>query len=173
VQIRAAAVAARGDVLLVLHADGLLEQGVTERIIAALTADREAAGGCCGMRFRDSIPSQGIVAALNNLRASVTGISFGDQAQFVRAEALRRIGGFPDLMLMEDVELSLRLKPVGGAVYLGSGVTASGRRWQTVSFLRNLCMVVGLFLRYLFERRFGRKPDEGWYYRRYYGSNVQ
>jgi hypothetical protein len=76
-------------------------------------------------------------------------------------------------MLMEDVELSLRLKAVGGSLYLGPGVTASGRRWQPGYFLRNLCMVVGLFLRYLFERRFGWKPDEGWYYRRYYGSNVQ
>jgi rSAM/selenodomain-associated transferase 2 len=172
VQIRAAAEAAIGDVLLILHADSLLDRKGTKRIITALTADREAAGGCFGMRFRDSSPIQGVIAALNNLRAFGTGISFGDQAQFVRVEALRRIGGFPDLMLMEDVELSLRLKSVGGAVYLGPGVTVSSRRWLAGSFLVNLRTVIGLFFRYLFERRLGVRLDEERYYCKYYRSNI-
>jgi hypothetical protein len=112
------------------------------------------------------------IAWLNNLRAMVTGIAFGDQAQFVRAEALRRIGGVPALMLMEDVELSLRLKRIGRAVYLKRGVTVSGRRWQNGSFMRNFLMVVGLFFRYLLKRRLGLNPDERRYYRKYYGSNI-
>ncbi len=112
------------------------------------------------------------IAWLNNLRAMVTGIAFGDQAQFVRAEALRRIGGVPALMLMEDVELSLRLKTAGRVVYLGQGVRASGRRWQQGSFRKNFLMVVGLFFRYLLKRRLGLNPDERRYYRKYYGSNI-
>jgi rSAM/selenodomain-associated transferase 2 len=172
VQVRSAAEAATGDVLLILHADAVLQRGAADRIIEALTADRGAAGGCFGMQFTNSNPAQRIIAVLNNFKAAVTGISFGDQAQFVRATALERIGGFPGIMLMEDVELSLRLKSVGGALYLGPGVTVSGRRWQTGYFLKNLCTVVGLFLRYLLERRLGRKPDEKWYYRKYYRSNI-
>jgi len=46
------------------------------------------------MQFANSNPAQCIIAALNNLKAAATGISFGDQAQFVRAAALERIGGF-------------------------------------------------------------------------------
>jgi len=46
------------------------------------------------------------MATLNNVKAVSTGIAFGDQAQFVRAAALAEIGGFPGLMMMEDVELS-------------------------------------------------------------------
>jgi GT2 family glycosyltransferase len=102
----------------------------------------------------------------------VTGIAFGDQAQFVRAEALRRIGGVPALMLMEDVELSLRLKTAGLLVYLGQGVRASGRRWQQGSFRKNFWMVVGLFFRYLLKRRLSLNPDESRYYRKYYESNI-
>ena len=172
VQVRSAAEAATGDVLLILHADAVLQRGAADRIIEALTADRGAAGGCFGMQFTNSNPAQRIIAVLNNFKAAVTGISFGDQAQFVRAAALERIGGFPGIMLMEDVELSLRLKSVGGALYLGPGVTVSGRRWQTGYFFKNLCTVVGLFFRYLLERRLGRKPDEKWYYRKYYRSNI-
>jgi GT2 family glycosyltransferase len=56
---------------------------------------------------------------------------------------MRRIGCFPDLMLMEDVELSLRLKSAGEAVYLGPGVTASGRRWQAGSFLDHTAFTAG------------------------------
>jgi len=169
VQVRAAAQAAGGDVLLILHADASLHPGATERIVAALSADREAAGGWFAMQFRDSSPGQALIATLNNLRGVATGISFGDQAQFVRADALKRIGGFPDLMLMEDVELSLRLKPVGGCVCLGPGVTVSGRRWQSGSFLANFRMVVGLFFRYLLQRRVDAAIGRGEaYYRKYY-----
>jgi rSAM/selenodomain-associated transferase 2 len=174
VQVRTAAQAARGDVLLILHADAMLRPGGTERIVEALTADREAAGGWFGMQFRDSHPSQTVIAALNNLRGMLTGISFGDQAQFVRADSLKRIGGFPDLMLMEDVELSLRLKSIGGAVYLGPGVTVSGRRWQSGFFLANVRMVVGLFFRYLLERRVGAAIGRGEaYYRKYYPTGSR
>jgi GT2 family glycosyltransferase len=147
----------------------LLHAGATERIVAALTADRGAAGGWFAMQFRDPSPGQAFIANLNNLRGVATGISFGDQAQFVRADALKRIGGFPDLMLMEDVELSLRLKSVGSDVCLGPGVTVSGRRWQSGSLLANVRMVVGLFFRYLVERRVGAAIGRGEvYYRKYY-----
>ena len=172
IQIAAAAQASQGDVLLILHADSVLRAGAAERIISALSAAPDAAGGCFGMTFEGGGLATRWIAWLNNLRAMVTGIAFGDQAQFVRAEALRRIGGVPALMLMEDVELSLRLKTAGRVVYLGQGVRASGRRWQQGSFRKNFLMVVGLFFRYLLKRRLGLNPDERRYYRKYYGSNI-
>ena len=172
IQIAAAAQAAKGDVLLILHADSMLRAGAAEQIIRALSAAPDAAGGCFGMAFEGGGIATRWIASLNNLRAMVTGIAFGDQAQFVRAEALRRIGGVPALMLMEDVELSLRLKSAGRVVYLGQGVRASGRRWQRGSCRRNFLMVVGLFFRYLLKRGLGLNPDERRYYRKYYGSKA-
>jgi rSAM/selenodomain-associated transferase 2 len=168
VQIRAAAETAKGDVLLILHADAVLNRDAPERIIRALAIDRSAPSGCFGMAFAGDSPKRRLIAALNNARAFTTGIGFGDQAQFVRAAALREIEGFPGLMLMEDVELALRMKRLGRPVYLRRGVTVSGRRWQDGSFLKNFRMVVGLFFRYLIERRFGQTTD-GSYYRKYYG----
>ena len=78
------------------------------------------------------------------------------------------MGGFPDLMLMEDVELSLRMKALGGAVYLSPGVTVSGRRWRAGKFIGNIWTVGTLFLRYLLERRLCRTMDEQKYYQKYY-----
>ncbi len=172
IQIAAAAQAAKGDVLLILHADSVLRAGAAKRIIRALSAAPDAVGGCFGMAFEGGgIATRGI-AWLNNLRAMAAGIAFGDQAQFVRSEVLRRIGGVPALMLMEDVELSLRLKRIGRAIYLKEGVTVSGRRWQRGSSGRNFLMVVGLFFRYLLKRRLGLNPDERGYYHKYYRSNM-
>lgn len=171
-QVRAAAETARGDVLLILHADAILDKDAPEQLIRALTADRSAPGGCFGMAFADASPKRRFIAVLNNLRAFTTGIAFGDQAQFVRAAALREVEGFPGMMLMEDVELSLRLKRLGRPVYLKFGVTVSGRRWQCDSFLKNVRMVVGLFFRYLFERRIGLNTDGKTYYRKYYGGKI-
>jgi rSAM/selenodomain-associated transferase 2 len=172
IQIDAAAHIARGDVLLILHADSVLRAGAAERIISGLSAAPDAAGGCFGMAFEGGGIATRWIAWLNNLRAMATGIAFGDQAQFARTEALRRIEGVPALMLMEDVELSLRLKRIGSAVYLKRGVTVSGRRWQHGSLRRNFLMVVGLFFRYLLKRRIGLNPDEGRYYRKYYGMDA-
>jgi len=79
--------------------------------------------------------------------------------------------GFPGLMLMEDVELSLRLKRMGRPVYLRRGVAVSGRRWQDGAFRKNIRLVVGLFFRYLLERRLGQVKD-GSYYQKYYESKI-
>ena len=61
------------------------------------------------------------------------------------------------MMLMEDVELSLRLKEAGRLIFLRDGITVSGRRWQGKGFAGNLMKVFHLFPRYLIERRFCRK----------------
>ena len=171
-QIRAAAQIATGEVLLILHADAVLDKESPGWILRALRADRSAPGGSLAMAFVESGLKRCFIATLNNLRARTTGIAFGDQAQFVRAAALSEIGGFPGLMLMEDVELSLRLKRIRRPLFLKAGVVVSGRRWQDGAFLHKLRLVLGLFFRYLIERRLGLNPDERGYYRKYYGSNI-
>ena len=126
-----------------------------------------AVGGAVGMQFKQKKLRLQVVATLNNLRALLTGVSFGDQAQFFRSEALDAIGGFPSMMLMEDVELSLRLKEVGRLVFLSDGIMVSGRRWQGNRFSYKLMTVFHLFPRYLMERRF-RRTDR--IYRKYYNA---
>ena len=108
---------------------------------------------------------------LNNIRARYMGISFGDQCQFFRRKALDSIGGFPAQMLMEDIELSLRLKAAGTVCFLPRGVAVSRRRWQEKGFVKNFVRVISLTLGYLILRRF--KAGEAVaadFYTRYYGN---
>ena len=155
-QIRKGVESASGDVIVILHADCTVKSGVFKRILKKLESDRYTVGGAVGMQFETNNPKTLVIAFLNNLRTFLTGISFGDQAQFFRTETIAASGGFPSMMLMEDVELSLRLKEVGRLVFLPKGILASGRRWQGNGFSGNLMTVFRLFPRYLIERRFCR-----------------
>jgi hypothetical protein len=61
----------------------------------------------------------------------VTGIATGDQGIFVERGLFGHVGGFPDQPLMEDVELSRRLKRAAGPpLCLRARITTSGRRWE-------------------------------------------
>jgi len=154
-QIKAGTDLATGDVILILHADCVAAKGAFERLIKSLEADAQVIGGAFGMQFKPQNPKTRFIALLNNLRTNLTGISFGDQAQFFRREALGHMDGFPPMMLMEDVELSLRLKEIGRLVFLRDGIVVSDRRWNGSRFAGNLLTVIYLFTRYLIERRWG------------------
>jgi len=163
---------ASGDVIMIMHADSVAQKGVLAGIIKILAASPHTVGGACGMQFEPKRISTRLIAILNKVRTILTGISFGDQAQFFRAEALDNAGGFPSMMLMEDVELSLRLKERGRLVVLNKKILVSARRWQAGSFAGNLMTVLHLFPRYLVERRFlrGDRLNQK-YYKLYYDKS--
>jgi glycosyltransferase involved in cell wall biosynthesis len=110
-QMNAGAARRSADVLLFLHADTRLPPLADVQVLQAL-----AAGACWG-RFDVRIEGRPwmlrVVAALMNLRSRLSGIATGDQAIFVTRAAFVQVGGFPAQPLMEDIELSRRLKRLG------------------------------------------------------------
>jgi len=126
-QMNAGAAQAQGDVLLFLHADTRLPQGAVGLICDAL---RQRQWGRFDVRIAGQPRVLRLVAALMNLRSRLTGIATGDQALFVRRAAFAAVGGFPDQPLMEDIELSRRLKRLGPPACLSARALTSGRRWE-------------------------------------------
>jgi rSAM/selenodomain-associated transferase 2 len=128
-QMNAGAHVADGEVLLFLHADTDLPQGFLHLINGAL-ADLQIVGG----RFDVRLDAEGwpfrMIETLMNVRSRVTKISTGDQAIFVRRAVCQKMGGYPELELMEDIEFSRRLKREGHIACLRERVTTSARRWQ-------------------------------------------
>ncbi len=145
-QMNAGAAAARGDILLFLHADTALPEGALAAVAKAM-----AQGRAWG-RFDVDISGGGamlaVVARMMNLRSRVTGIATGDQAIFVRRDAFQRAGGFPAIPLMEDVALSRSLKKIGPPACLRERVTTSGRRWEKHGTLRTVLLMWRLRLAY-------------------------
>ncbi len=136
-QMNAGARQAGGDVLLFLHADTWLPDGAPVAIAAAL-ADPGAVGGRFDVRFDTGRRVLGLVARLMNARSRATGICTGDQAIFVRRADFEAVGGYPDIPLMEDIELCRRLKRRGRLAALRARVTTSARKWEREGPLRTI-----------------------------------
>jgi rSAM/selenodomain-associated transferase 2 len=128
-QLNAGAALATGDVLLFLHADTRLPPDAGRAVAAAL-ADPRVVGGRFDVHLDPPSPLLRVVATLMNLRSRLTRIATGDQAIFVRRDVFARLGGFPDLPLMEDVAFSRALKRAGRVACLRIRVATSSRRWR-------------------------------------------
>ena len=160
-QMNAGAAIARGGALLFLHADTLLPPGADRLILDAL---RSYAWGRFDVRIEGLHPMLRVIARLMNLRSRLTGIATGDQAMFMSRAAFERAGGFPAQPLMEDIELSARLRRIGRPACIAVHVVTSGRRWHRDGAWRTILLMWRL--RFAYWR--GAAPAD--LHRRYYGS---
>lgn len=145
-QLNAGAALASGDVLLFLHADGRLPEDARRWIERALFHPAVVAGAFRTWTVFDQPgprPWFAPLLHLADLRSRYARLPYGDQALFVRADAFRRAGGFPNLALMEDLELARRLRRLGRIRTVPARVTVSGRRFVARPILYTL--LVNLF----------------------------
>jgi rSAM/selenodomain-associated transferase 2 len=161
-QMNAGARAARGDVLLFLHADTLLPDGALAAVGDAVS-DPGIVGGRFDVRFDNPRPVFKMIAWFMNLRSRWSGISTGDQAIFVRREPFDTLGGYRDIPLMEDVELCRRLRRRGRMAALRLRVSTSARKWEREGALRTILLMWAL----RFLHMVGVPPARlhRWYYR--------
>lgn len=146
VQMNAGAALAQGDWLLFLHADTRLPPA------AEAALQRAARQGACWGRFDVLIDGRSawlpLIATLMNLRSRLAAIATGDQAIFVETALFRRLGGYAALPLMEDIELSRRLRAVARPACLRERVLTSGRRWESRGVWRTVWLMWRLRWRY-------------------------
>jgi rSAM/selenodomain-associated transferase 2 len=147
-QMNAGAAAARGDVLLFLHADTRLPENADRLVLDSLQSLGRGWG-----RFDVRLDGGGLlalIALMMNLRSRLSGIATGDQAMFTTRAAFEAAGGFPPIALMEDVVLSARLKRIGRPLCLTARVTTSPRRWQRHGVWRTVLLMWKLRLAFYF-----------------------
>lgn len=156
-QLNRGAAAATADLLLFLHADTELPQGGVALARAAIAAG--AVGGGFLMRFDVDRPLLRLGARLINLRTRWTGVPLGDQAQFVTAETFRRLGGFRDWPILEDLDLGRRLKRLGRVELVAQPVTTAARRFVERGVAPTVAtnwLIWGLFFAGVSPQRLGR-----------------
>lgn len=139
-QMNNGAAAASGEVLVFLHADTRLPEDALRQIDRGITATGRL-WGRFDIRLSGSHPMLRVVEWAMNRRSRWTGIMTGDQAIFVTRDAFDKIGGFPDLALMEDLALSRRLKREGQPLCLAGPVVSSSRRWEEGGILRTILLM--------------------------------
>ncbi len=159
-QMNAGAALARADVLLFLHAETRLPPLAD---VLVLQVRQGAGGGACWGRFDVRIAGRPwmlrVVSWLMNLRSRLSGIVTGDQAIFVTREAFEQVGGFPVQPLMEDIEISRRLKRLGPPACLRARVCTSGRRWEQCGVWRTIVLMWHLRWRYWRKPALRRLPS--------------
>lgn len=166
-QMNAGAAAARGDALLFLHADTRLPPDA-DRIMLDGLSSPSWQWGRFDVRIEGKSPLLALIGSMMNWRSLATGIATGDQAMFATRAAFAQAGGFPDIPLMEDIELSKRLKRVSRPLCLAARVTTSGRRWEQRGTIRAILLMWRLRLAYFLgaepaalARRYGYVPRDG------------
>jgi len=152
-QLRRAAEAARAPWLLVVHADSVPAPGWSQAVMAHLSAHPDKAG-----YFDLSFDQPGLAGRLTagwaNLRARLFGLPYGDQGLLVRRTLHDRVGGYPDIPLMEDVAIARRLR--GTLRPLGHRIVTSAARYRRDGWLRRGARNLGTLTLYLL----GRDPQK-------------
>lgn len=148
-QMNTGARLATGNVYLFLHADARLPADAVDLVGRALDDDEAVAGAFLVETRPDDAPTWlRPFLRLADLRSRVTSLPYGDQGLFVRAETFWDVGGFPQIEIMEDVELSRRLQRVGKILRVPARVAVSGRRFVA----RPLYYALAMTLLPLFHR---------------------
>ncbi|WP_210414142.1 TIGR04283 family arsenosugar biosynthesis glycosyltransferase [Luteithermobacter gelatinilyticus] len=147
-QMAGGAAVARGDWLLFLHADSLLVPGWQ----AVVRAHQQAAPDRA-LVFRLGFDDQSWKARFLELvvrwRCRFLALPYGDQGLLISRRLYQALGGFKDMVLMEDVDIARRLGRKR-LVFSPHPLMTSARRYQTAGYgrriLRNLFCLSLYFL---------------------------
>lgn len=137
-QMNAGARVATGDVLWFVHADSRLTRASSYAIEAVLT-DPKIAGGCFRLQI---VPSRWIYRirdAIGNFCVEWFGVALGDRGFFCRRDTFLRIGGYPEIPLLEDAEFYRKLKRCGRIRQLREKIQTSARRYEALGPFATVC----------------------------------
>lgn len=129
-QLRRGCAAAKGDWLLILHADTVLSSGWSDTVRRAL---RGSQARWFRLRFDQGGLRARLVAAWANLRSRM-GLPYGDQGLLIRRAVYEEVGGYDDQPLMEDVALARRLR--GRLQGLDAVATTSAAKYIAQGWMR-------------------------------------
>lgn len=127
VQMNQGASKAKNEILWFLHADTSLPKNAIENIQQALN---KSDWGRFNVRLSGSNVLFRVIEKMMNFRSCVTAIATGDQGIFVKHETFGEVNGYSNIPLMEDINLSAKLKKISKPACLKQELITSSRRWE-------------------------------------------
>ena len=153
IQMNNGASVATGDVFLFLHADTFLPVEA-EALITKVAGD--SFWGYFDIRLSGNNIVFRLIEWLINHRSRLSSIATGDQAIFVTRNIFHNVGAYPEIKLMEDIEISRLLKRIVTPIRLRAPVLTSSRRWEEKGITSTVLLMWRLRLLYFF----GVSPDK-------------
>ncbi len=144
-QMNAGAASCQAQWLFFLHVDTLLPEKFAELLDALDSANP---WGFFRLRLSGRQWLLRSIAKAINWRSRLSGIGTGDQVLFVQRDHFSRLGGFSEIPLMEDVDLSKKLRRDCRPYIFSESVITSSRRWEENGILRTVLLMWALRLAY-------------------------
>ncbi|MFT6866293.1 MAG: rSAM/selenodomain-associated transferase 2 [Cyclobacteriaceae bacterium] len=119
---------ADGDVIVFLDADTLLPKNYQQQIESALS-NTSVVGGAFEHYFDKWTFFLRIVHLINRVRYRLSHRFYGDQAVFCRSKVFKKIGGYPEINIMESARFCDRMKGEGKLCLIKSPILTSSRRF--------------------------------------------
>ena len=158
-QMNAGASKAMGEWLVFLHADTRLPDGWMAAI-----ENSGADWGRFNVRLSGPQRLLRLVEWMMNWRSCKTAVATGDQAMFFRRDLFERLGGYPDLPLMEDIAISKSARAYSRPACLECYVITSSRRWEQRGIIRTIVLM--WWLRFAYWLGISPETLHQWYYDR-------
>jgi len=155
-QLAAGGAAARGDWLLFLHADSILEPSWTEE--AHILMRDENLAGVFTLKFDQDHWRAKLVASGAMIRARTFSLPYGDQGLLISRSLYNQIGGYSPWALFEDVDLMERLVSEKGRKalkFFKTRIVTSAERYERNGYARQVMHNFSLLMRY----KFGAPPE--------------
>lgn len=127
-QMNYGAALSKGNILFFLHCDSILPGDAILEITKIINKGYYV--GCFTIKFNSKSILMKICGFNSNLRVKFRNIAFGDQGIFIKRDYFYKLGGFADLPLMEDYQLSIDIKLDGEKIKQSkSKIITSERRF--------------------------------------------
>lgn len=124
------------DILLFLHADSIIEKDAVINIEKYIKPNNMA--GCFKIKFDSKNILMHVCAFFSNLRVSLRGIAFGDQGIFIDKSLFYDVGMFDNIPIMEDYQLSIKLKKLCKIKCIDSYIISSARRFEKNGIIKTI-----------------------------------
>ncbi len=156
IQMNTGASVANGEILIFLHADTILPKNVFSMIKQEFSQDKCVAGSFALGICSDKIIFK-MLAKMITFRSKLTRVPYGDQTIFVKADFFKKIGGFKEIKIMEDIEFMRQIKKSKAKTcIISEKIYTSPRRWEKEGILR--CVFRNWVIRILYY--IGIHPDK-------------
>lgn len=137
VQMNYGAGFAQSNILFFLHAD-TFTCADTLKSIEKNIMNNGFIGGCLTQRIDREGARYRLIENFGNIRARLTKIFYGDQGIFVRKDIFSKIGGFPEVPIMEDIIFTKKLRRTGKTIVLKDKISVSARRWEKKGVIKTV-----------------------------------
>ena len=125
----------KNNLLLFLHAD----TQISPKNIENINLHKEKLiWGFFKIKFDNSQTKYRFLEFFINLRSLLFKYGTGDQCLFMSKDIFYKVNGFPNIRLMEDLEICASLKKICAPKIMNGIVTSSARKWELYGFIKTI-----------------------------------